>query len=154
MKYRRYQLQPGFTLIEVVVSLGMFAFAMVVIVGALVTAGRATGNDARRALAVDILHSCFRDLDLAKAPGSPPSPTLRLAPLAWSSTPVHLQLWFDADGSLVEAEKNAFFKADITATKDSGAALGHLHGRIVWPVRHGLSGLAGDEELFTSLQLP
>ena len=150
----RAPLWRGFTLVEVVVSLGMFAFAIVVVVGALVTAGRATGNDARRALAVNILHTCFRELDWVKAPGSPPSPTLGLVPLAWASTPVRLRLWFDADGSLVDSEKNALFKADLTATRDSGAALGHLHGRIVWPVRHGMGGLAGDEELFTSLLLP
>lgn len=147
-------LRRGFTLVEVVVSLGIFAFAIVVIVGALVMAGSDAGNDARRARAVDLLHTCFRDLDLAKAPGGNRSPTLGLAPLAWASTPQQVRLWFDANGTLVDGEKAAFFRADLTATRDPAEALGHLHGRIVWPVRHGIGGTAGDAELFTSVLLP
>ena len=143
----------GFTLVEVMVSLGVFAFAIVVILGALVAAGNDAGNDARRALAVDLLHNGFRDLDLVKAQSGGRSPTLGLAPLTWGAEPVRLRLWFDVSGAVVNSENNAFFKADLTATRDATAALGHLHGRIVWPARHA-GRPAGDVELFTSLVLP
>lgn len=154
MKPGRRRLARGFTLVEVMVSLGVFAFAIVVIIGALVAGGRDAGNDARRALAVDLLHNCFRELDLVKVPGSAHSPMLGLAPLTWGGEPVHLRLWFDVSGALVDSEQRAYYKADLTATRDAGAALGHLHGRVIWPARHGSGGIAGDVELFTSLVLP
>ena len=154
MKIHRHQPASGFTLVEVVVSLGVFAFAIAVIVGSLVTAGNSAGNDARRARAVELLHTCLRDLDFAKNQAGTRSPTLGLEPLAWGATPVKVRLWFDAEGIRVNAEKDAFFKCDLTATQDPAAALGHLHGRIVWPARQTSGRRAGEVELFTSLSLP
>ena len=154
MKFPRHRSAPGFTLVEVVVSLGVFAVAITVIVGSLVTASNSAGNDARRARAVEVLHGCLRDLDFAKAQAGTRSPTLGLEPLVWGATPAKVQLWFDAEGIRVDAEKDAFFKCDLTATRDPAAPLGHLHGRIVWPARQTSGRRAGEVELFTSLSLP
>lgn len=144
----------GFTLVEVMVSLGVFAFAIVVIMGSLGTAGSSAANDARRTLAVEILHHCFRDLDLAKVPANGPSPTLGLTPIAWQAKPAKVRLWFDADGKRVTDEKQAFFRCDLTPRRDAVMLLGHLHGRIVWPAMRRQGPPDGDAELFTSLLLP
>ena len=154
MKHLRPLPTKGFTLVEVLVSLGIFTFAIVVIVSSLGTSGVVAANDARRTLTAELLRTCFRDLSFAQAPDSAPSPTLGLAPLVWGTTPAKVRLWFDAGGKRVDDEKKAFFKCDLTATRDATAPLGHLHGRIVWPAQRQKGAPDGDVELFTSLLLP
>ncbi|MCX6875600.1 MAG: hypothetical protein NTW21_17600 [Verrucomicrobia bacterium] len=154
MMTRRQLPANGFTLIEVVVSLGVFAFAVVVIVGSLASGSSYAANDARRSLAVEVLHQCFRDLDFVKTPTSKRSPTLGLAPIAWDAKPVQVRLWFDPAGRLVTSEQEAFFRCDLTATRNAAGSLGHLHGRMGWPVRNSSKRSEGKVELFTSLLLP
>ena len=144
----------GFTLIEVLVSIAIFSFAIVVIVTSLGTSGNYAANDARRTVAVEILHTCFRDIDLAKCSGSGTSPALGIAPIPWESSPAKVRLWFDADGRKVGTEKDAFFKCDLTPKRDPTGPLGHLHGRIVWPAKRSKGAPDGDAELFTTLLLP
>ena len=146
--------ESGFTLIEVLVSLGIFTFAIVVIVTSLGTSGTYAANDARRTVALEILHTCFRDIDLAKSPGSETSPTLGIARIPWESSPAKVRIWFDIDGRKVSTEKEAFFKCDLTPTRDPASPLGHLHGRIVWPANRLKGAPDGDVELFTTLLLP
>jgi type II secretory pathway pseudopilin PulG len=154
MKYRRQPHARGFTLIEVLVSLGVFTFAIVVIVASLGTSGNHAANDARRTVAVEILHHCFRDLSLAKDGAVGTSPTLGIEPISWESSPGKVRLWFDIDGRIVGSEKEAFFKCDLTPRRDPAARLGHLHGRIVWPAKRQKGAPDGDVELFTTLLLP
>jgi prepilin-type N-terminal cleavage/methylation domain-containing protein len=154
MKTRRPLPTQGFTLVEVMVSLGIFAFAILVIVGSLGTSGAYAANDARRTLTAELLHTCFRDLAFARTAASAPSPTLGLAPLVWGPAPTKVRLWFDVAGQRVDDEKQAFFKCDLTATREASGPLGHLHGRIVWPAQRQKGAPDGDVELFTSLLLP
>jgi len=154
MNHPRHFPAAGFTLIELLLSLGIFIFAIVVIVGSLAASGAYAANDARRTLTVELLHTCFRDLDLVKLPGSPPSPALGLAPIVWDDKPAKVQVWFDVAGNRVRDEKKAFFKCNLTATRDTTGLLGHLHGRIVWPAKRKTGAPDGDVELFTSLLLP
>lgn len=144
----------GFTLIEVVLSIGLLAFAISVLLAVLDAAGRYAANDARRALAVELLHRSFRDLEMTDTPGSGRSPTLGLEPVDWTATPVKVRLWFDADGRLVDSQGEAFFGCELTANKDATAPLGHLHGRVEWPVRRPGARKQGNVELFTSMLLP
>jgi type II secretory pathway pseudopilin PulG len=144
----------GFTLIEVVLSIGLLAFAVTVIMAALNTAGHYSANDARRALAVDLLHRGFRDLEMANTRGGAPSPVLGLKPIAWSKGADTQRLWFDADGGRVDTAAQAFFRCDITANPDPTGAVGHLHGRVTWPARNPQGRTNGEVELFTSLPLP
>jgi type II secretory pathway pseudopilin PulG len=154
MKDRRQLPAQGFTLIEVLVSLGVFTFAIVVIVASLGTSGTYAANDSRRTVAVEILHTAFRDIDLAKHRGSGTSPTLGIEPISWESSPAKVRLWFDIDGRIVDSEKDAFFKCDLTPKRDPAGPLGHLHGRIVWPAKRLKGAPDGDVELFTTLLLP
>ncbi len=154
MKDLRKMPAKGFTLIEVLVSLGVFTFAIVVIVASLGTSGSYAANDARRTVAVEILHSCFRDIELAKSSGSGTSPTLGIQPISWESSPAKVRLWFDIDGRVVGSEKEAFFKCDLTPKRDAAGPLGHLHGRIVWPAKRLKGAPDGDAELFTTMLLP
>jgi type II secretory pathway pseudopilin PulG len=154
MKVNRHAAAAGFTLIEVVVSIGLLAFAIMVIMAALGTAGRYAANDARRTLAVEVLHRSFHDLELASAPGARRSPLFGLTPIRWAPTQATIRLWFDADGNRVESQDQAFFRCELLATQDPQGALGHLHGRVVWPVRRSGDRPDGNVELFTSLLLP
>lgn len=152
--HRQPSAAAGFTLIEVMLSVGLLGFAIMVILAGLETAGRYAANDARRTLAGELLHRSFRDLEMAATPGSGRSPTLGLAPLQWGSEPTTLQLWFDADGTPVESRSKAFFRCELLASRDGARNLGHLHGRIVWPARKPGERADGQVELFTSLLLP
>ena len=154
MKRHPHSSPAGFTLIEVVMSIGLLAFAIMVIMSALGTAAHYASNDARRTLAVDLLHRSFTDLGLVNKPGTQRSPTLGLGPLTWGSSPSKLQVWFDAGGNVVTTQSKAFYRCDLTATRDERGAVGHLHGRILWPVRQSGRGVDGTAELFTSMSLP
>lgn len=154
MKHSRQTAARGFTLIEVMVSLGVFTFAITVIVASMGTSGAYAANDAKRTLAVDLLHNCFLDLEFTKVGGSKPSPTQKIAPISWESSPPKIQLWFTADGKRVASLNEAFYRCDIVPTKDSAAPLGHLQGRIVWPAKREKGSPDGTVELFTSLLLP
>lgn len=151
---RQHAPAAGFTLIEVVLSIGLLAVAISVIMAALDAAGRYAANDARRALAVDLLQRSFLDLEVANRPGGGTSSMHGLAPVDWTAAPVKIQLWFDAAGVLVESRSKAFFGCELLANKDAGAALGHLHGRMVWPARKAGGRVAGKVELFTSMLPP
>jgi prepilin-type N-terminal cleavage/methylation domain-containing protein len=154
MNDRCHKPANGFTLIEVMVSLAVFTFAILVIMASLGTSGSYAANDARRSAAVEILHTCFRDIDLAKSPGTETSPTLGIEPIPWEGKPAKVRLWFDIDGRKVGSEKDAFFKCDLTPRRDPAARLGHLHGRIAWPAKRQKGASDGDVELFTTLLLP
>ena len=144
----------GFTLIEVMVSLGVFTFAITVIVASMGTSGNYAANDARRTMAVDLLNNCFNDLEFVKTSDSKESPTLKIAPISWNASPPKIRLWFDMDGKRVDAVNKAFFRCDITPNKDAAGPLGHLQGRITWPAKREKGAPDGDVELFTSLLLP
>ena len=154
MKHQGRISANGFTLIEVMVSLAVFAFAIVVIVGSMGVSGNQAGNDARRTIAVEILHTCFRDIDLTRNGGSENSPVLGIKPISWSGTPAKIRLLFDIDGKLVNSSNDAFFACDLTSSKDPATSLGHLHGRIFWPAKRQKGAPDGDVELFTTLLLP
>lgn len=154
MKRTHHSAAAGFTLIEAVLSIGLLAFALAVILTGLGTAARYAANDARRAVAVELLHRCFRDLEMVGKSGVGRSPTLGLAPLAWGGSPAAVQLWFDADGAQVASRSEAFFRCDLLANREAEAPLGHLHGRVVWPVRKSGARADGQVELFTSWTLP
>ncbi|MCF7674438.1 MAG: type II secretion system GspH family protein [Akkermansiaceae bacterium] len=154
MRTNRQHASAGFTLIEVVLSIGLLVFAITVIMAGLDAAGRYAANNARRALAVDLLHRSFLELEMANRPGAGRSSTLGFKPVDWEAAPVKVEVWFDADGTLVESPSKAFFRCELLANKDATAALGHLHGRMVWPVRESGGRQEGNVELFTSMLLP
>jgi prepilin-type N-terminal cleavage/methylation domain-containing protein len=144
----------GFTLLEVLVSLGIFVFAITVILTSMGTSATAAANDARRSQAVEILNSCFEDISLSGTAADGKSAIYRLQPIAWSSVPAPIRLWFNAEGKQVTDAKTALFECKITATKDPAASLGNLDGRIVWPAKRKSGSPDGVAELFTSVLLP
>jgi prepilin-type N-terminal cleavage/methylation domain-containing protein len=154
MNRRTSQPTKGFTLIEVVISLGIFALAIVALVSSLGISSEFSGSEARRVRGTEILHGCFRDLSFVQGSTTAPSPALAIAPIAWGTKPVQVRLWFDHAGKRVPAEAEAYFKCDLTATRDPTGKLGHLHGRVVWPAVQKKGRPDGEVELFTSLMLP
>lgn len=154
MRRKTHHNHGGFTLLEVLVSLGIFVFAITVILTSLGTSASAAANDARRSQAVEILNSCFEDLAMSGTAADAKSPIYKLEPISWSATSAPLRLWFDADGKRVDDEKSALFQCEIVATKDTAEPLGNIHGRIVWPAKRKNGSPDGAAELFTSVLLP
>lgn len=156
MKFIAPTRPQGFTLIEVMVSLGIFTFGIVVIMASLGVSSKDAGNDARRSLAVEILHNCFKDLEFAMVSGVPVSPTFGLNAVSWTSS-APTTLWFDANGTRVDGMNDAFFKCELIPTLDTSGNsdnLGHLSGRVEWPAKRGKGAPDGEAELFSSLILP
>lgn len=154
MRTKNHHGYEGFTLLEVLVSLGIFVFAITVILTSLGTSANSAANDARRSQAVEILNSCFEDLSLAGTATAAKSPIYKLQPIAWASDPAPVRLWFDAEGKQVADAKSALFECNIIATKDPAAPLGNIDGRIVWPAKRKNGSPDGAAELFTSVLLP
>jgi hypothetical protein len=144
----------GFTLVEVVLSLGILALSITVIMGSLGASGRLAANDARRATAVDLLEKCFRDAGGVMRPAGTPSPMLGIEPLVWDAKPAKRSLWFNAEGERVEKEEESFFRCELTSIRPNNVRVGHLHGRVVWPARRRGVSPDGEVEMFTSLFLP
>lgn len=154
MKQKSFARSGGFTLIEVLVSLGVFLFAITVIVTAIGSAAGDAGNDARSSLAAGVLHDCFRDLEYVVNTDATASPTLKLAPVSWSTSPSEQVWWFDVRGRRVPSEGEAFFRCEMVSVRETAARLGHLRGRMVWPAKRRTGAPDGEVELFTSLLLP
>ncbi len=148
-----YQNQ-GFTLLEVIMSLGIFAFAITVIIASIGSSAGSAASDARRTQAAEILDSCLQDLSLSPAAINSKTPMFQLEPIAWTAEPAKLELWFDTSGNQVAGTQDAFYKCEIISTKDSSAPLGNLNGRIAWPAKRGQGAPDGQVELFTSILLP
>lgn len=144
----------GFTLIEIMVAMGIFAFAITVILTMLGASGSTIANDARRAKASELLGTCFRDVDFSKNSASGPSPVLNLTPIDWNATPVEVEVFFDAEGNKVASVEGAFYHCQLNARRDPTSPLGHLQGLVIWPAQRTTGVPDGQVELFTSLLLP
>ncbi len=151
---RRTPNRAGFTLMEAVLSVGILAFALVVIIGALGTAARMTAQDQHQQVALELLHDCFTDLASATARHDGRSPVFHLDVPAAPAKAGLQQLWFDVDGRRLPDEAGAFFRCDLAIHPDANPSLAHLHGHVRWPAR--ATGLRpdGEAELLTSIALP
>lgn len=153
MNHFPHHRRRGFTLLEVIVSLGIFVFAITVILTSLGTSASSATNDARRTQAAEILNSCFQDIAVSGTAADSKSPMYQLAPISWDN-PAKFQYWFDQDGKKVTDENSALFKCEIVPTKDQSAPLGNLYGRIIWPAKRKNGAPDGQVDLFTSVLLP
>ncbi len=144
----------GFTLLEVIISLGVFVFAITIILASLGSSSSAAANDARRTLAGEILNSCFQDLSLAGKAPKEKSPLFGLEAISWNANPAPIELWFDTAGTRVPNKDQAFYKCEIVPTKDAAAPVGNISGRIEWPAKRAKGPAEGETELFTSVLLP
>lgn len=144
----------GFTLIEIIVAMGIFVFAITVILTMMSSSGSTVANDARRGKGSELLKTCFREVDFSKNPPSGPSPVLDLPPINWNATPTEIEVFFDVDGKKVAGAEAAFYRCKLSATRDPQSSLGHLQGLVTWPARRRSGAPDGQVELFTSLLLP
>lgn len=148
--HRRRQ---GFTLIEVLVSLGVFLFVITVVIASIGTAGGSAANEARKTLAAGLLQDCLRDYGFVANTSATTTPALKLEPISWSGTPAGQTVWFDARGRRVKSADEAYFRCEIIPTRETAAPLGHLRGRMTWPAKRKEAAPDGEVELFTSLLL-
>lgn len=144
--------KAGFTLIEVILSIALLAFAITIIMAALAAGNSYAANDARRSLATNLIQRVFHDIELTDPLPNARSPMLGLNPVNWNASPQRTDLWFDANGNPVPSRNRAFFRLELTTNRDPSGALGHLHARVAWPAT--TTRADGSAECFTSLLLP
>jgi uncharacterized protein (TIGR02598 family) len=144
MEHFRYRTGFAFSLVEVVLALGVVAFAIVAIIG-IVPTGLSTGHSAQddtRAtqIAQDLINSMasqaqtnFTAVKLT-IPGNANPPTLDLTS---SSTSPAAQLYANNDGKLSDSATNATYSVQVATNNtpvgfDSGYA-NQITVRIAWP---------------------
>lgn len=146
--------QPGFTLIEAVISVAILGFALTVIIGTLGYAARLSAENQHKGLAIDLVNDCFADLANGTRNELDRSRLYDLQVPAKDRQPGTQQLWFDIDGQTVKDESKAFFRCDLIIRPDPNPALVHLCGHVRWPARAPEGKSDGETELLTSLVLP
>jgi type II secretory pathway pseudopilin PulG len=141
---------PGFTLMEVVVSIGILAVALSSIAATIGYSSKRAAESSRKAQAVWLLDGMLSEVRDAIRSRQSFSALHRIETPA--SMPATEELWFNGEGLRVEKRDDAVFRCRLEFRADpSSAGLFHLHGRITWPaaVREGRE--KGSAELLTSI---
>lgn len=145
----------GFTLMEIVISLAILAFALTTILLALGFASKSSAESISKSQAIEILELTFADINAANLNRFPKSPQY-LIDTPDGAAPEHRELlWLDGEGRRVETRQDAYFRCELTFHQDSRhAELLHLHGRVAWPALAKEGRERQQIELLTSLLLP
>ena len=150
---RQSQRSRGFTLMEVVVSIGILAVALPTIAGTIGTCSRRAAESGHEARATWLLDGMLSDLRAVVRGRQSATAIYEIA--APASVPATDELFFDGEGVLLEDEKGAFYRCRLEFRPDeSSASLIHLQGRISWPAAAREGREQGAVELVTSIVKP
>lgn len=141
----------GFTLMEVVVSIGVLAFALTVIVTSIASSNTTAANNSRKALAMSLAESVSADISSGLKNKLSTSALFQLTPLPGPSViaPTTPILYFDVNGAWIPtATAGRFFKCQLSYPLDpfySATSMTHVYyvqSRVTWPS----SAAAGRED--------
>jgi prepilin-type N-terminal cleavage/methylation domain-containing protein len=152
-KYQKDQGSKGFTLMEVVVSIGILAVTLPTIAGTISYCNNraaATGHDAR---ATGLLDAMLSDLRFVMRGGRPTTAIHGIT--VPKSVPATEEMFFDAEGVQVEGMDGAFYRCRLEFRPDeSSTSLIHLQARVTWPAAAPEGREKGSTELVTSILKP
>jgi type II secretory pathway pseudopilin PulG len=129
---------PGFTLIEVIVSLGIFVFAIVALVGVIPVSMKEVQTTSTENYSMSVMEGIRDDLSLALAAKMAKSPQYKLAlPDTGTTTPVDLK--FKENGEIAAANEAAVFRIIGSCRRPAGTAVDsgpvQLSLRATWPAK-------------------
>jgi prepilin-type N-terminal cleavage/methylation domain-containing protein len=149
----RFRRPRGFTLMEVVVSIGILAVALSAIAGTISYGSRRGAETSRKVQAGWLLDGMVADLRDAMPAGRTRTALHELDVPA--AAPAELEYFFDAEGIRTEGAEGSFFRCRFEfRPDDSGAALIHLNGRISWPALAKKGREQGSVELVSTIFRP
>ncbi len=127
----------GFSLVEVVLALGIFAFCVVAIVGLLGVALGATRSVANETAAVNVAESIYGAWQAQSDPARPLTVTNMFTNLPALAQSGSQTLYFDGNGVQVQSAAEAALQADYEVTTASAPAaqtvFSTLQLRFKWP---------------------
>jgi prepilin-type N-terminal cleavage/methylation domain-containing protein len=145
----------GFTLVEVVIAIGVLAIALAVIVGSVAFSSGRGAENARKIQALTLAETAVTDLR-----GALNNPTRAKSGLLAIDRPANppvaatKEIYFDAEGVKVDSKTGAFFAATLNYYPDAGVtSLVHVHTRLVWPAAAKVGSEQGSVELLNSFSL-
>jgi type II secretory pathway pseudopilin PulG len=144
---------PGFTLVEVVVALGIFVFAVTALIGAIPMGMKQVQAASNESLSITSME-CIRD-DLALALTSRMTTSLRYGltpPGAGKTTPVDFKIM--ENGEFAAANETGVFHIMGSVRRPPAATPGpvQLHLRATWPANAPAGRETGALELVAALQ--
>lgn len=131
--FSRHHPRRGFTLIEVIVAIGVITMATVALVPAIGSGMRTVGNSSQSSRAMDMLEAMSADLRGGLRSGQAASPRYAI-PLE-SNTNGGIFL-FTEDGGLTESAGSARYRVNLTfstGTKTPIIQAARWHLRATWP---------------------
>jgi len=144
----------GFTLVEVVIAIGVLAIALAVIVGSVAFSSGRGAENSRKIQALTLAETAVTDLRGALNNSRTASGLLAIEPPAKPPKAATKELFFDAEGVKVDSKAGAFFRATLNYYPDAGVAtLVHVHTRLVWPAMAKVGSEQGSVELLNSFSL-
>jgi prepilin-type N-terminal cleavage/methylation domain-containing protein len=144
----------GFTLVEVVIAIGVLAIALGVIVGSVAFSSSRGAENSRKIQALTLAETAVTDLRGALTNARKESGLLKIAPPVNPPKATTAEIFFDAEGVKMDDQKGAFFKATLNYYPDAGVTnLVHVHTRFVWPARAKVGSEQGSVELLNSFSL-
>lgn len=144
----------GFTLVEVVISIGVLAIALSVIVGSIAYSSGRGAENSRRLQALSLAETAVTDLRSALNNSRTTTTMLALATPANPPVAKTQVVYFNAEGVKVDSATGAFFKCTVNYYPDAGVtSLAHVHLRVTWPALAKEGSEQGAAELLNSFAL-
>ena len=150
----------GFTMVEVVIAIGVLAIALAVIVGSIAFSSGRGAENARKIQALTLAETAVTDLRGALNNPARAKNGLLLVDLVTDLRPpkplvaATKEIYFDAEGVEVGSKTGAFFTATLNYYPDAGvSSLVHVHTRLVWPAAAAVGNEQGSVELLNSFSL-
>lgn len=142
----------GFTLVEVVIAIGVLAIAMATIIGSVAYSSSRGAENTRKIQALTLAETAVTDLRSALNNARAKATLLDFEVPANPPVVATKEVLFDAEGVMVKT--GGFFKATLSYYPDAGvASLVHVHTRLVWPAAAKVGSEQGSVELLNSFSL-
>jgi prepilin-type N-terminal cleavage/methylation domain-containing protein len=146
--------RPGFTLMEVVVSIGVLAVALSVIIASIGFSSSRGAENSFKALAISLAETAMADVGGALRNQQKRSEIYQITPPEGNAGGRET-LYFDVDGMLAPDRGRSFFSCELQFHPDlEVTGLMHVHARVSWPTKAKPGREQGSVGLLTSYSLP
>jgi type II secretory pathway pseudopilin PulG len=145
----------GFTLVEVVVALGLFVFAITVLMAVIPSGMQQVQTTSNESLAITTMEAIRDDIDLTLDSKTAKSLRYEITPPSVGNTaPMNLDFMIAENGEIASGSAVALLRIKGTLRRPATAADGpiHLHLRATWPAKAPVGRETGNIELVAAFK--
>jgi len=154
-RMKRPPLTGGFTMVEILISIGILSLAILAIASTIVLSSTRSAEDSHKLQAANIIETAMVDLGGAVRAERATSALLNLPNPGQVEPPQEEVLFFNSQGVRVDEVTGAFFRYRLVYHDDPGIpALTHVHNRISWPATAAPDRAMGSVEMIRSFSQP